>query len=395
MVSNLSLAYLGAPPLFEEKLFVGRPNIGNRQVLRERLDDILERRWLSNNGVYVQAFERKIEHMLGVKHAIAICNGTVALEILIKALDLSGEVILPSFTFIATAHAVRWLGLKPVFCDIDPLTHTLDPQSVESLITPVTSAILGVHVWGTPCPVTALQEIAERHQLKLLFDAAHAFGCGLNGQMIGSFGDAEVFSFHATKFVNSLEGGVITTNNDELAARIRLMKNFGFTAMDQVGELGTNGKMNEMAAAMGLTSLESQDDFIATNRQHFAQYQSALAQIPGLTVYQSTTHPQNYQYIVVRVDSAITGLTRDQWVELLHAENVIARRYFYPGCHRMAPYLTEQPAAGGHLPHTEELSEHVMILPTGTGVTEADIAKITQWLALVCAQGRSIAVQMA
>ena len=176
---------------------------------------MLDRRWLSNNGVFVRDFERQIADYLGVKHCIAVCNGTIALELAIRALELKGEVIIPSFTFIATAHALQWQEITPVFCDIDPKTHTLNPWRVESLITPRTSGIIGVHVWGQPCDVETLTEIANKHHLKLMFDASHAFGCSHGRTMIGNFGSAEVFSFHATKFINAFEGGAIVTNDDE------------------------------------------------------------------------------------------------------------------------------------------------------------------------------------
>src|SRR6185369_3387994 len=205
--------------------------------------------------------EQRVAKMLGVRHCIAMCNATVALEITIRALGLTGEVLVPSFTFIATAHALQWQQIIPVFCDVDPETHCLNPRSVEKMITPRTTGIIGVHLWGRGCDIGSLSEIARSNGLKLLFDAAHAFGCSYEGRMIGGFGDAEVFSFHATKFFNTFEGGAVTTNDDDLAEKIRLMKNFGFAGYDQVIYLGTNGKMSEVSAAMGLTSLESLDDF--------------------------------------------------------------------------------------------------------------------------------------
>src|SRR5438128_1354253 len=220
------LAIFGDLPAFAEKLHVGRPNIGNRERLLARINDLLDRRWLTNDGPYVQQLERNLADFLGVKHCIAMCNGTVALEIAIRALGLSGEVIVPSFTFIATAHALQWQEITPVFCDIDPSIHNIDPHSVEQMITPRTSGISGVHLWGRACDVLALTEIARRRNLKLLFDASHGLGCSHHGRMVGSFGNAEVFSFHATKFVNTLEGGAVVTNDDDLATKIRLMKNF-------------------------------------------------------------------------------------------------------------------------------------------------------------------------
>jgi len=251
------LAIWGNSSAFAKPLYVGRPNIGDRARLHERIDDMLDRRWLTNDGIYVQEFERRVADMLGVRHCIAMCNGTVALEIAIRATGLKGEVIVPSFTFIATAHALQWQEITPVFCDIDLETGNIDPARVEELITPRTTGIIGVHLWGRPCKIEALEEIAQRHGLVLLFDAAHAFACSHRGEMIGRFGNAEVFSFHATKFINAFEGGAVATNDDDLAGNIRLMKNFGFAGFDNVIYIGTNGKMTEVCAAMGLTSIES------------------------------------------------------------------------------------------------------------------------------------------
>ena len=197
------LAIFGGPPAFSEKLHVGRPNIGDRQRLLERINNQLDRRWLPNSGPYVEEFERQVSQTVGSKYCIATCNGTVALEIAIMAAGLTGEVIVPSFTFIATAHALQWRGITPIFCDIDPHTHNIDPRRVERMITPRTTGLLGVHLWGRPCDAGALAEIARRHDLRLLFDSAHAFGCSYRGQMIGNLGDAEVFSFHATKVFNT------------------------------------------------------------------------------------------------------------------------------------------------------------------------------------------------
>lgn len=377
MNSTRPLAILGAAQAFAEPLYVGRPNIGDRERLMTRLNDMLDRRWLTNNGPYVQELERELEKMMGVKHCIAMCNATVALEIVIRALGLKGEVIVPSFTFIATAHALQWQEITPVFCDVDPASHTLDPRRVEELITPRTTGIIGVHVWGRPCDIPALAEIAQRRQLKLLFDAAHAFGCTTGGRHIGNFGDAEVFSFHATKFFNAFEGGAVTTNNDELAAKIRLMKNFGFSGYDNVIYIGTNGKMSEASAAMALTSLESMDNFIATNQANHETYATTLADLPGLKLVQyDNSERSNYQYVVVEVNESQAGLSRDELIKVLHAENVIARRYFYPGCHRMEPYRSFFPHARLLLPHTEALADRVLVLPTGTSVQTGDIRTI-------------------
>lgn len=372
-----SLAILGGSPAFTEILHVGRPNIGSRESLLARINDMLDRRWLTNNGPYVQELERRLQDMLGVKHCIAMCNATVALEIAIRALDMKGEVIVPSFTFIATAHALQWQEITPVFCDVDPKTHNLDPDRVLEMITPRTRGIIGVHLWGRPCPIDQLSEIAQQRGLPLLFDAAHAFGCANGGRYVGNFGDAEVFSFHATKFFNAFEGGAIATNNDDLAAKIRLMKNFGFKGYDNVIYVGTNGKMSEVSAAMALTSLESLDEFVQRNKANYLCYKKLLNVIPGIRLIDyELEEKSNFQYIATEVDEANFGLCRDDLLAVLHAENIFARRYFYPGCHRMEPYRSWFPHAGHMLPETEALSRRIMVLPTGTAVDEATIDTI-------------------
>ncbi|HZO89106.1 MAG TPA: aminotransferase class I/II-fold pyridoxal phosphate-dependent enzyme [Chthonomonadaceae bacterium] len=371
------LALFGGAPAFAEPLHVGRPNIGNRERLLQRIEDMLERKWLTNNGPYVREFERRIADLVGARHCIAMCNATVALEIAIRAAGLTGEVIVPAFTFIATAHALQWQEITPVFCDIDPQTHTIDPCRVEQMITPRTTGIIGVHLWGRACDIETLEQIARRRNLALLFDAAHAFGCSYKGRMIGSFGDAEVFSFHATKFLNTFEGGAVVTNNDELAAKMRLMKNFGFAGQDKVIYIGTNGKMSEASAAMGLTGLECLEEFISINYRNYKQYQQELKGLPGIyCMTYDEQEPCNYQYIVLEVEEAEAGIDRDTLLQVLRAENILARRYFFPGCHRMEPYRSYFPHAGLMLPETERLVPRVLLLPTGTSIGPAEISAI-------------------
>ncbi|NJN74737.1 MAG: aminotransferase class I/II-fold pyridoxal phosphate-dependent enzyme [Limnothrix sp. RL_2_0] len=386
-----SLAIFNGHPKFKEKLHVGRPNIGDRVRLLNRINDILDRRWLTNNGIYLEEFEQRLCEQLGVKHCIVMCNGTVALEIAIRAADLKGEVILPSFTFIATAHALQWQEITPVFCDIDPQSHTINPWQIESLITPRTTGILAVHLWGNACDIESISKIARKHHLKLLFDAAHAFGCSYKGQMIGNFGDAEVFSFHATKFFNSFEGGAVATNNDELASKIRLMRNFGFSGYDQVDYIGTNGKMSEISAAMGLTGLESLESFIQLNRKNYNQYADELSDIKGLRLFSyKTSEKCNYQYVILEIDEELSGLSRDTLMSILWAENVLARRYFYPGSHRMEPYRSYFPHAGLLLGETEKLSQRILVLPTGASVTSPEISEICQVIRISLSNSREI-----
>ncbi|MBZ0224264.1 MAG: aminotransferase class I/II-fold pyridoxal phosphate-dependent enzyme [Dokdonella sp.] len=368
IVAPADLAINGALPAFDKPLHVGRPNIGNRDAYLKRVNQILDNQWLTNNGPMVQEFERRIADFLGVKHCVAMCNATIALEIAIRALGLEGEVIVPSWTFVATAHALYWQGITPVFADIDPATHNLDPAAVRRMITPRTTGIIGVHLWGRAAPIDELQTIADEHGLKLLFDAAHAFGCSYKGQSIGRFGACEVFSFHATKALNTMEGGAVTTNDDELAEAMRLMRNFGFKGYDNVIHPGTNGKMIEVCAAMGLVNLEGFDDIIAINRRNHAAYTQALAGIPGISVLDYDPHERNsHHYVVIEVGEDCAA-TRDELVAALHAENVLARKYFWPGAHRMQPYRDLFPHAGLLLQYAQRVADRVIVLPNGSMV---------------------------
>ena len=385
------LGFFGGKPASTDYLHVGRPNIGDRKRLLERFNDMLDCRWLTNDGPYVQELELRLADILGVKHCMAICNGTIALELAIRALELKGEVIVPSFTFIATAHALQWQEITPVFCDIDPVTHNIDPVRIEQLITPRTSGIIGVHVWGRACDIDALTEISEKHQLKLIFDAAHAFGCSAQGRMIGNFGEAEVFSFHATKYFNTFEGGMIATNCDDLATKIRLMRNFGFVGYDDVIYIGTNGKMSEASAIMGLNSIEGMEKFLEINYRNYQLYQNELADIPGIQLITfDEREKNNFQYIVVDIDEQMTGVSRDLIVEILHRENVLARRYFYPGCHQMEPYRSYFPHAGLLLPETEKLVHRLMVLPTGMVIGPDEVQLISEIIRFTVAHGPRI-----
>lgn len=364
-------------PQAPEALFVGRPNIGDREMFDQLVRDIFERRWFTNYGQLVQELEARLADYLGVRHCVVVCNATVGMQLVCHALELTGEVIVPAFTFVATPHAAQWERLRIVFAEPRRDNHLIDPEKIEALITPQTSAIFGVHVWGQPCDTLAIEAIAKRHGLRVMYDAAHAFACRHRGQMIGNFGDCEVFSFHATKFFNTFEGGAITTNDDALAQKIRLMTNFGFAKLDHVVHLGTNAKMTEVCAAMGLSCLARLDEFLAVYQSNYRLYQARLADIPGLRLLDyDSQEGTNWQYIVVEVDERACGSTRDEIVAQLREENILARRYFHPGCHRMEPYRTLYPEQLDRLPITDELCRTVMCLPTGTAVSERDIDRV-------------------
>ncbi|MCP4539674.1 MAG: aminotransferase class I/II-fold pyridoxal phosphate-dependent enzyme, partial [Chloroflexi bacterium] len=372
--THQNLAICGNAPAFSEKLYVNRPYVGKRDVFFDYVNAALDRYWLTNDGPLVQELEERLARLLNVAHCVVTCNGTIALALLIQALELQGEVIIPSFSFISTAHVLLWQNLDPVFCDIDPTTWNIDPGHCEALITDRTTAIIGTHLWGRACDTQRLEEIARRRRLYLIFDAAHAFGCTHQGGMIGRFGDAEVFSFHATKVFHTFEGGAVTTNDANLATRLRAIRNFGFMGFDRVETLGTNAKMPEVCAAMGLANLQSIEHVFEENQRTYERYRQGLKGIPGLRLLRYDPHERhNYQYVVLNVEEEAVGLSRDQLIRILHAENVIARRYFYPGNHRMEPYRTRFPGVDQRLPHTNRIAQRVLLLPGGTGVTKAQI----------------------
>jgi len=289
-------------------------------------------------------------------------------------------VIIPSWTFVATAHALYWQGITPVFADIDPVTHNLDPDAVRRMITPRTSGIIGVHVWGRAAPIDELQAIADEYGLKLMFDAAHAFGSAYKGQAIGRFGACEVFSFHATKSFNTFEGGAVTTNDDELAEAMRLMRNFGFVHYDKVIHPGTNGKMIEVCAAMGLTNLDGHAAVVARNCLNHAAYAAALADVSGISVLPYDTAENNsHHYVVVEIDDTFAA-SRDELITALHAENILARKYFWPGCHGMKPYRDLFPHAELMLANTERIANRIVVLPNGITLPEGS----TETIAAVC-----------
>ena len=333
--------------------------------------------WFTNDGPLVKELELGIADYLRVRHCVLTANGTVALQILSHALELTGEVIVPSFTFVATPNAMKWQGLDPVFCDIDPRTLNIDPESCEALITERTSAILGVHLWGRPCDIPRLRSVADRHGIHLIFDAAHGFGCGHDNALIGNFGDAEVFSLHATKAFHCGEGGAITTADDGLAERLREIRNFGFVAADTTTRLGINAKMPELSAALGLANLEALAESISRSRRVIECYQAGLRTVPGIEIRPCTAPRHNFHYAVAELDQGSSGISRDLLVEVLESENVLARKYFFPGCHKLAPYHDE---SCDSLPHTEFAAERSLILPAGPEMSPALVDSVCELL---------------
>lgn len=385
------LALFGGAPAFADPLHVGSPNIIGRDALLHRIGLALERCRLTNNGPYVRELEGQIASFAGVENCVAVTNGTMALEIALRALDVTGEAIVPAMTFVATAHALRWHGIQPVFCDIDPATHNIDPRQVEKRITPRTSAVVAVHLWGRPSDHESLARTAAGHGLKLIYDASHAFACSHNMAMIGGFGDAEIYSFHATKFFHTFEGGAIVTNDGALAERARLFRNFGFAGQDRVISVGTNAKMNEISAAMGLTLMEHLDEIVRHNYCNYRTYEEGFSALPGVRLIEhDEKEKNNYQYIVICVDESAAGISRDLLLEVLRAENVLVRRYFYPGCHRMEPYASDPLYAELQLPETDKVLGQVLSFPTGLAVSPRVVERICAIVEFAVQHGEEI-----
>lgn len=384
------LALFGGAPTFAEPLHVGRPNIGDRAAVLRGIEEAIEDRWLSNNGAKLLAFEAELErHLGGELHCVATCNGTLALQIALRALDVSGEVVLPSFTFVATAHAVAWERLTPAFADVEPDSLCMGAAQAEQRIGPDTGALLGVHLWGRSSDPEALERLARERELPLVFDAAHALGCRRDGRPLAAYGDAAILSLHATKVANAFEGGAIVTADAELAGRLKAMRNFGFDEeSEEVAGLGTNVKMSEASAAMGLASLAALDGFLAANRRNFAAYAEALRGIPGIELLPFPAPEEtNCHHVTVVVDPDAAGLDRDALKAVLEAENVLARRYFHPGCHRIPPH-DELPTPP--LPVTERALARCLSLPTGTAVTAADAAAVGQLIRLAVSDAAAV-----
>lgn len=350
-------------------LHVGAPNPINKEKFFNYLNSTLNANWITNFGDLNKTLENKIEEYLGVKHCVSVCNATIGLQLLFKALDLSGEVIIPSFTFIATAHSLKFLNIEPVFCDIDSHTHLIDPLKIESLITSKTSAILAVPLWGQPLNYNVLDNISKKHNLKLIFDSAHAFGSKHKNTHLGCFGSAEVFSFHATKVFSTCEGGAITTNNDELAKRLKVMRNFGFTGENQIDYVGTNAKLNEFNSAYGLVSLESLNHNIAHNKWIYEKYLEIFKNTNIKVLEYNPKHTNNHHYLVASAEPRI----RDKLIAECRKQNIFLKKYFYPGIHNQKPYKLNNKGNNLHLPNTEYVSQRVLCFPTGSQMNEDKI----------------------
>ena len=317
---------------FEKPIYVIRPFLPPLEEFCDGLKEIWDNHWLTNNGPIVQRFCRQLSNYFETENICLFTNGTLALQIGLQGMGISGEVITTPFTFVATTHALFWNKIRPVFVDIEPNYYTLDPEKVEAAITPWTTAILAVHVFGHPCNVHALADIARRHNLRLIYDAAHAFGVRIGNKSIAHFGDMSMFSFHATKLYHSLEGGMLTFQDSGLKGTLDYLKNFGFKNEVEVVMPGTNAKMNEMQALMGSMMLGYLDELIEKRQQITKIYRERLNDVPGITLRPDFPADvrYNYAYVPIEVDEKQFGMSRDGLYEELEKYNVYTRRYFYP-----------------------------------------------------------------
>lgn len=349
---------------FDQPIHVTRPLLPPLEDLQSRLAEVWAAQWLTNAGVQHEKLAAAIRDYLGVPEVSLFNNGTIALLAAVRALGISGEVITTPFTFPATPHAISWGKATPVFCDVDPVNMTIDPARVEAAITSRTTAIMAVHVYGIPCDVVALQAIADKHGLKIIYDAAHAFGTKINGVGIGNFGDATMFSFHATKLFHTAEGGALTGRSHESQNAFERLKNFGIVNQEEVDVVGINGKMNELQAALGLAVLEQVAGEVRRRQAIIARYRERLASAEGLTLMPEPLGVESScQYFVVRINEKAFGCSRNVVFDKLKAKNVLSRKYFFPLCTDYTCYKDLPSSAPGLLPVAGRAVQEVLCLP--------------------------------
>nr|WP_319493609.1 DegT/DnrJ/EryC1/StrS family aminotransferase [uncultured Desulfobacter sp.] len=362
---------------FSEPIYVTRPALPDLGRFSNRLRQVWDSRWLTNNGVQHQELEQRLTTQLKAPGISLFNNGTIALVTAIQSLRLSGEVITTPFTFPATAHVLAWNGIQPIFCDIDPLTMNIDAEKIEAMITPKTTGILGVHVFGTPCNVEKIQETANMYGLKVVYDAAHAFMTEIGGKGIGCYGDITMFSFHATKLYHTAEGGALTYNDIHLKKRIDLLKNFGIKNEDEVMMPGINGKMNEIQAALGIVMLDELETERALRKKIFETYRSCLRGMDGVTLLPSSkTDVDSLQYFPIRINKDKFGLDRDTVYEKFKTFNVFTRKYFFPLCSQYACYRQLPSSSPTNLPVANQVVTEILCLPCYGDLDPKDAEKI-------------------
>lgn len=361
----------------DDKITVTSPVLPNLDEFHDLLKQIWDSKWITNNGSFHRQLETELAQYLKVPYVSLFTNGTLPIITALQALNISGEVITTPYSFVATTHALWWNGIKPVFVDIEPSTCNIDTEKIEAAITPNTSAIMPVHVYGTPCDTQRIQEIADRHGLKVIYDAAHAFGVEQNGKSILNAGDMSTLSFHATKVFNTIEGGAMIMQDEQTKRQIDFLKNFGFQNEVKVVGPGINSKMDEVRAAYGLLNLKTVDAAIEKRRQVALEYRERLCDVEGisfLTDMPDVRH--NYSYFPIFVDEEQYGMTRDELYSKMKSQSVYGRRYFYPLISEFTPYKSLSSANPDNLPNAHKVANSVICIPLHHELSEADIERV-------------------
>lgn len=358
---------------------VTSPLLPNLEEFNEMLKEIWDSKWITNNGTFHQQLEKALCKYLKVPYISLFTNGTLPLITALQALRITGEVITTPYSFVATTHSLWWNGIKPVFVDIDPATGNIDPDKIEAAITPKTTAIMPVHVYGKPCDTERIQAIADKYGLKVIYDAAHAFGVEVNGESILNAGDMSTLSFHATKVYNTIEGGALVMHDEQTKKRIDYLKNFGFANEVEVVAPGINSKMDEMRAAYGLLNLKQVDAAIEARHQVAIQYREALRPIPGISFMDDMPGVKhNYSYFPIFIDAEKYGMTRDELYFKMKEVNVLGRRYFYPLISEFSTYRGLSSATKENLPNAHKMADSVICLPMHHELKKEDIKNILE-----------------
>lgn len=365
----------------KDKIFVTKPFLPPLKEYTELLEDIWKNKQLTNKGPFHEKFEIALKDYLKVEYVSLVNNATTGLIIALRALGIKGDVITTPFSFIATAHSIKWNGLNPIFVDIDPSTCNINPDKIEDAITDQTTAILPVHIYGNPCDTKKIKSIAIKNNLRVIYDGAHAFGVTQNRKSILNEGDLSVLSFHATKLFNTFEGGAIVSHSSEMKKRIDDLKNFGFQNEITVDGIGINGKMNELQAAMGLLQLKYIDSAIESRKNITEIYLEGLKEVNGISILDNMESVKNnYAYFPIFIDEKIFGKTRDEVYEELKKNNIYGRRYFYPLISQFRAYQDLQSAKKKNLPLAEQMSKEVICLPIYPDLDNRDIERIVEIL---------------
>lgn len=363
----------------EKQITVTAPLLPNLDEFNELLKEIWNSKWITNNGTFHQQLEKELAEYLKVPYISLFTNGTLPLLTALQALRVTGEVITTPYSFVATTHSIWWNGCKPVFVDIDPATGNIDPEAIEAAITNKTTAIMPVHVYGKPCDVKRIQEIADRCGLKVIYDAAHAFGVEVDGESILNAGDMSTLSFHATKVYNTLEGGAMVMHDAETKKRIDFLKNFGFAGETSVVAPGINSKVDEVRAAYGILNLRQVDAAIEARHQVAIKYREALRPVEGITFMEDMPGVKhNYSYFPIFVDAEKYGMTRDELYEKMRSHNVLGRRYFYPLISTFSTYRGLPSAAPENLPNAHKMADSIICLPMHHELSGEDMNRVLE-----------------